>query len=153
MWPSACARKVFPTPTGPTIATWAWVSRKRSEVELVEEGAVEGHLGRGVPGLQAHGGVEVRALDAEGDGQALPAGDLVAEDQQQEILVRHLLLAREHEPLGQGVEHAREFEPTEGGLQIGADGVSGHADLLQTGDQGVAGARIGWPGEETCRAG
>ena len=95
MWPSACARKVLPTPTGPTIATCAWRVEKAQGRELIEERAIEGDLRGGIPGLQVHGGIQMRFLHAERDGQTVAPGDFVAEDQQQQILMRHLLLARD----------------------------------------------------------
>ena len=58
-----------------------------------------------VPGARSVGCI--RTLDAQGDREALAAGHLVAEHELQQILVRHLLLAREHESVGQRVEHAR----------------------------------------------
>ena len=53
-----------------------------------------------VPALQAHRWVETRLLDAECDREALPPGDFVAEYLEEQILVWHLLLARECEALG-----------------------------------------------------
>jgi hypothetical protein len=63
--------------------------------ELVEERAVEGDLRRGIPVLELRAGVEARTLRAEGRGQAIAPGHLVGEDEQEKVLVRHLLLARE----------------------------------------------------------
>jgi hypothetical protein len=88
----------LPTPTGPTIATCAWVSRKRKDVSSFKQGAVHGHLRGGVPRLEAHGGIEARALDAQRHGEALPPRHLIAQHEQQEVLMRHLLLTGEDEP-------------------------------------------------------
>ena len=63
--------------------------------------------------------------DPERDGEAVAPRDFVAEDLQQEILMRHLLLAREREPLGQRVEHARQLQPPQDGFQIRTDHIGG----------------------------
>ena len=97
--------------------------------ELIEQRAIEGHLRGRIPGVEVHGGIEARALHAQGDSQTIAARRLVAEYEQQEIVVRHLLLAGEEHPLGQGVEHASELQATEHGFQIRADDFSGrHSD-------------------------
>jgi hypothetical protein len=62
-------------------------------------------------------------LHTERDGQAVAAGGFVAEDLQQEIVMRHLLLAREREPLGERVEHARQLQPPQDGFEIRTDHV------------------------------
>ena len=89
--------------------------------ELVEGLAIKGHCRGGVPGVSAHRGIQARRLDAHGDGQAVAAGDFIAEDLQQEVLLRHLVLARQRESLGQRIEHARQLEPPQDGFQIRAD--------------------------------
>jgi hypothetical protein len=43
------------------------------------------------------------------------AGHFVAEHLQQQIVMGHLLLARECQPLGQRVEHARQLQPPQDG--------------------------------------
>jgi hypothetical protein len=102
---------------------------KAERGELVEERPIEGDLRGRVPVLQAHRRVETRFLHAEGDGEALPPGDFVAEDLEKQILMRHLLLARQREALGQRVEHARQLEPPQDGLQIRVDHIGGrHRD-------------------------
>src|SRR5262252_11053192 len=67
------------------------------------------------------------ALDAEDDGEAVASRRFVAEDESQEVLMRHLLLAREDESLGQRVEHAPELQAPEDGFEIGTDHVGGHS--------------------------
>ena len=120
----------MPTPTGPTMATCVCASRKRRLSELVEQRAIEGDLGGRVPALELHLGLEVRALRAHRGGVALAAIDLVAEQQHEKVLMRHLLLAREREPLGQRVEQLAELQPAQRGLQVGVDHVGGHVVLL-----------------------
>jgi len=73
--------------------------------ELVPQRPVVGDLRGGVPALELHLRVEVAALGAQAGGAAIAATDLVSEDEQQQVLVGHLLLTREREPLGQRVEH------------------------------------------------
>ena len=95
--------------------------------ELVEQGAIEGHLRGGVPRLELHAGVEAGALDAGGHGQRVPPGRFVAEDDQEEVLIGQLLLAGQAEPLGQGVEHPGELEATEDGAEVGRNRIGRHA--------------------------
>jgi hypothetical protein len=83
---------------------------KAERDELVKEDAVEGDLGRRIPGFELHGGIEARALRPEGRGLTVAARGFVGEDEEKEILMRHLLAAREGETFGQGVGHAGEFE-------------------------------------------
>lgn len=95
--------------------------------ELVEQRPVEGDLRGGVPGLESHGGIEVGFLDAQRHGQTLPACDFVTEHLQEQILVGQLLLARQCQPLGERVEHARQLQPSQHGFQIGTDHIGrGH---------------------------
>ena len=42
--------------------------------------------------------------------------------------MRHLLLAREREPLGQRVEHARQLEPPQDGFEIRTDDIGRHCE-------------------------
>ena len=115
--------------------------------ELVEQRAVEGDLGGRIPRLELHRGIEAGALGAERDGLAVAAGGLVAEDEQQEVLVRHLLLARQDEPLGQRVEHAGELEAPEDGPEVGRDRIGRHAGLLLvSGSRARAASRTGVAG-------
>jgi hypothetical protein len=69
----------------------------------------------------------VTALGADGGGAAVAAADLVGEHEQEEVLVGHLLLAGDGEPLGQRVEDGRELEQLERGLEVGGDQVGRHA--------------------------
>src|SRR5262252_4238565 len=92
MWPSAWARKVLPTPTGPTIATCACASRKRSVVSSLRSARSK------------------VTLDVGDDGEAVTPRRFVGEDEGEEVLMRQLLLPREDESLGQRVEHASELQ-------------------------------------------
>ena len=65
--------------------------------------------------------IQAGVLHPQGDREAVAAGGFVAEDLQQEILMRHLLLARERESLGQRVEHARQLQPPQDGFEIRTD--------------------------------
>jgi hypothetical protein len=101
--------------------------------ELIQQCAVEGDLRGGIPVLELRGGVEARALSPEGRGQAVASRHLVGEDEQEEVLVGHLLLAGEGEALGQSVEEPGELEAAQHGLEIGRDGVGGHAGSPSSG--------------------
>jgi hypothetical protein len=63
---------------------------------------------------------------AQGDGSGVAASDLVGEDDQQEVLVGHRLLAGEREAVGQRVEQAAELEPAQRRLELRCDDVGGH---------------------------
>ena len=52
-------------------------------------------------------------LHAQRDREAVAPGGFIAEDEQQPILMRHLLLPRQDEALGQGVQDPREAEAAE----------------------------------------
>src|SRR2546427_4054814 len=116
--------------------------------QLVEERPIEGHLRRGVPGFQVHGGIEMRFLHAERHGETVPPGDFVAEDEEEPVLMRQLLLAREHEPLRQGVEDPPQAQAAQDGLQIGADGLGRHWDSPPSEDASAArsGRAYWWAG-------
>src|SRR6516165_1890361 len=94
--------------------------------ELIQQRAVEGDLSGRIPSLQVHGGIQMRLLRPQGNAQAVAASHFVAEEEQQPILMRHLLLPGEHEPLGQAVQQGRELEPAQHGFQIGTDHFGSH---------------------------
>ena len=77
---------------------------KTQHRELIQQRTIEGDLRGWIPRVQVHGGIQPRALDAEGDGKTVPTRRLVAEDEQQEILVRHFLLTGEQDALRQRIE-------------------------------------------------
>src|SRR5271170_5578326 len=87
--------------------------------ELVEQLLVEGDARGLVPALELHLGVEVRTLRAERGSEAISTRSFVLQHQEQQVLMRHLLLSRERQPLGQRVEHAAELEPLERGPELG----------------------------------
>ncbi len=111
---------------------------KAQRRELIEERLVEGHLGGRIPGFQMHGGIQVGLLHAQRDCQAVAAGGFIAEDEQQPVLMRHFLLPRQHQALGQGVQDPRQAEPAQNGFQIGTDDLGGHSDSPPS-DEGAAG--------------
>ncbi len=93
--------------------------------ELVEKRPVELGLRRLVPAFELAVGLKEGPLGAEGGGLAVAPLGFVGEGEQQEVLVGHLLLAREGEALGQRVEHLRELEAAEHGLQLRRDRLLG----------------------------
>jgi hypothetical protein len=117
-WPSAWARKVLPTPTGPTIVTCAWASRKRSVASSLRSARSKVTFAVLVPVLQAHGGIQAGFLDPQRDGETVAPRHFVAEHLQEEILMGHLLLSRERQPFGQCIEDARQLQPAQDGFQI-----------------------------------
>ena len=88
MCPSAVARCVLPTPTGPRTQAPRASSRKRRRAQLVPELAVEPDTGVGLEGLQPHGGVELGGAGAQLGRRAVAAVDLVGEHELQEVGVR-----------------------------------------------------------------
>src|ERR1700758_1429976 len=68
----------------------------------------------------------MRLLRPQRNRQAVAWRVFVAENQQQPILMRHFLLSGEHEPLGQGIQHARELQPPQHDFQIGTDPFGSH---------------------------
>ncbi len=94
--------------------------------QLVPELDVVADVGGRVPGLELMCWIEAGALGSELRRYAVAARDLVGEDHQDEVLVGHLLLPGESEPLGQGVEERPKLEAFEGLLQIGGDAVLVH---------------------------
>jgi len=93
--------------------------------QLREHSLVEADLGRLVPHLEAHRRIETRFAGTEiGSGVVAP-GDLVGEDEQEEIVKRHLLLVGEDESLGQRVGDASELEPFERDDELRVEGGRG----------------------------
>jgi ribosomal protein S27E len=60
--------------------------------------------------LELHVRIEAGLVRTRARRRAVAATDLVAEDEQQEILMRHLLLPCEREAYGKRVEHARQLQ-------------------------------------------
>ena len=72
--------------------------------ELVEQRLVVRHLRTRVPLLDLHLRVELRASRAHRHRRAVSTRDLVGEQQEEEVLMCHLLLACEREPIGQRID-------------------------------------------------
>ena len=102
--------KVLPTPTGPRIKALWPASTKRREHSSSQTGSVEADLGGGVPVLQAHVGVESGGAGPQGGGGGLAAGDLVGEDQLEELGVAQFLGLGQRQPFGEGVEAAAQLD-------------------------------------------
>jgi hypothetical protein len=78
--------------------------------QLVPQLAVVADGGGLVPGVEPHAGIEPGGAGAQRGGLGFAAGDLVGQDELEEVGVGHLLLAGEGEPLGQGGQHLPELE-------------------------------------------
>jgi len=91
--------------------------------QLVPQLLVVADAGAGVPGFGAHGGVQAGVFGAQRDGAGLAAGDLVGQDQLEEVGVGHVVLAGEGEALGQGRGELAELEGAQGGFEVGAERV------------------------------
>ena len=76
--------------------------------ELVEQLLVVLDLRRRIPSFEVHAGSELRALRACRRGGAIATLTLVGEQEEEEVLMRHLLLAREGDALGERVEQLAE---------------------------------------------
>jgi len=121
--------------------------------ELIEEGAIEGDLRGRVPGVEAHGRIQAGLLDTQRDGEGFAPRDFVAEDLQQEILMRHLLLARERERSGSVSSMRDSFSRRRTVLRSGliTSGVVMRIPLLQR-PRWAAAVGIAWPGGDSARA-
>jgi hypothetical protein len=83
--------------------------------------------GGGVPGVDAHVGVESGGAGAAGRRPVLAAGDLVGQQQFEEVGVREFVLPGEGEPVGEGGQELAELEGVQVPLEVGADRVGqGH---------------------------
>src|SRR6266480_625308 len=89
---------------------------------FVVQGVVQAG-GGGVPGFGAHGGVQAGVLGAQRDGAGFASGDLVGQDQLEEVGVGHVVLAGQGEAFGQGGGELAELEGAQGGGEVGADRV------------------------------
>jgi hypothetical protein len=87
------------------------------------QGPVVAHGGVLIPGVQPHGRVQAGCAGPSCGGAGVAAGGFVGEDQLEKRRVGQVLMAGQREPLGQGVEHGREFELTHHLLQVGRDRV------------------------------
>ena len=54
-------------------------------------------------------------------GRLVTACPFVGEDQSQEVLVGHLALPRQHEPLWKRVDHLAQLQATKNGAQLARD--------------------------------
>jgi hypothetical protein len=111
------------------MATWAWLSMKRSEASSLSRVLSKVTLAVGSQASSCMVGVQMSALGPHGRRLAVATRGLVCQHQQEEILMWHLLRPGQGEPLGQSVEHGPELEATERGPQVGRDHVgvaSGH---------------------------
>ena len=67
--------------------------------------------------------------------------------------MRHLLAAREREALGQGVGHAREFEPAEDSAEVGGKRISRrHAQSPEKSGEGGDGGGVSGADSPSGRA-
>ena len=103
--------------------------------ELVEQSAVVGYLGRGIPTLELLVRVELGTGGAADGGSTVTAADLVGQGEQKQVLVGHFLLARQGKAIGQGIEQTTEFEASQHGLELWLDDIGGH----------VSSPSVGWP--------
>ncbi len=78
--------------------------------QLVPQLVVVADGGGGVPGVQPHAWIEPGGAGPQRGGLGFAAGDLVGEDELEEVGVGHLLLPGQGEPVGQGGEHLAELE-------------------------------------------
>jgi excisionase family DNA binding protein len=95
--------------------------------QLVPQLLVVADGGGGVPGLQPHVRVQAGGAGAAGSRSVVAAGDFVGEQQLEEVVVRHVVLAGEGEPVGEGGQELAELEGAQVLFEVGADRVGqGH---------------------------
>ena len=92
--------------------------------QLVPELLVVADGGGGVPGVEAHRGVQSGGGGAAGGGAVLAAGDFVGQEELEEVGVREFLLAGEGEPFGEGGGELAELEGAQVALRSGLTGRS-----------------------------
>ena len=127
MWPSAVARWVLPTPDGAQYQSPVGGFGEPQADQLVPQLLVVADGGGGIPGVEAHVGVEPGGAGAAGGGAVLAAGDFVAEQQLEEVGVREFVLPGEGEPVGEGGQELAELEGAQVPFEVGADRVGqGH---------------------------
>ena len=118
-------------------ALWP-ASTKRSENSSSKSWLVVGDLGWCVEVLQAHGGVEAGGAGAPLGGGGVAAGDLVGEDELEELGVAQVAGPGQGEPLGEGGEQLAELDPAQQRPQLGGDDRRGRAH--------AAPPAVSWPG-------
>ena len=89
--------------------------------QLVADRLVEGDLGGVVPVLEAHVGVEAGGPGPQRGRGGLAPGDLVGEDELQELGVAHGAGLGQREAFGEGVEAAAQLDAPQHALQLGGD--------------------------------
>jgi len=82
-------------------------------------GAVVGDLGGVVPAVDGHGRVQPGGAGAQLRGAGVAAGDLVGEDQLEELAVAQLGAGGQGETFGQGVEGLAELDAAQQRPQLG----------------------------------
>jgi hypothetical protein len=89
--------------------------------QLRPDGVVVGDFGGVVPAIQGHGRVELGGAGAPVGAGGLASGDLVGEDELEELGVAHAAGLGEGETLGERVEAAAELHPAQQRSQFGGD--------------------------------
>ena len=98
-------------------------------------------------------GIQAGLLHPQRDGETFAPGDFVAEDQQEQIVMGHLLLARESQPLRERIEMRESFSRRITVFRSGlmTSGVSlGFLSFERR--PGRSGSGDGWRGVDTRRA-
>ena len=124
---------------------------KAQRDQLVPQLGVVTDLGGRVPGLDLVRGIEAGTLGPELGRDAVAPRDLVGEDQQEEVLVGHLLLPGEGEAIWQRVEDRPQLEALEDLFQIGGDDVLSHDGSPVV--MGVEGSANCWAGRRNLPGG
>jgi hypothetical protein len=95
--------------------------------QLVPQLLVVADGGGVIPVLKPHVRVQASRAGAAGGGAVVPAGDFIGEQQLEEVVVWHVLLPGEGEPVGEGGQELAELEGAQVLFQVGADRVGqGH---------------------------
>jgi hypothetical protein len=74
-------------------------------------------------------------LRTERSSEAVAASGFVGQHQQEEVLVRHFLLAAERESVGKCIEDGRELQTSQYSFEIGRDDISGAHGYLRISDR------------------
>ena len=131
MWPRAVARWVLPDPDGSHDEGAVAGLGEPEGGELVPQLLVVMDGGGGVPAVESHAGVQPGGAGAAGGGSVLAAGDLVRQQELEEVGVGHFLLPGLDDPFGEGGGELAELEGAQVPFQVGADGIGhGHQRVL-----------------------
>ena len=140
-WPSAPARKVFPTPTGPEEDHVLVALEEAEGEEILDAVAVEGHGASQSKPSRVCSSSKPARCDAQRQVLVVAPVDLVLERELEELELTELRLPRVRHPVGERRQKARELQALHHGLERLID-LHRHGFLL-----GFVGEAVRWTQE------